>query len=149
MSTWQIILSVCLAVAAFYAVWGYPKKYHSLSGRSRFYRTIGMGVVLLLLTLSLLETFVDFSDGVSPQIGKIRHLCWLATCFLLAFSLPMIAILDALETYVAARREKREFVEQAIREEIEKVRAKKAAQATQAVTSAGPGVVEQRVGGNG
>jgi hypothetical protein len=151
MSTWQIILWVGLGLAGFYAVWGYPKKYHSLSGRSRFYRTVGMGIILLLLTLSLLGTYVDFMAGVSRQVGLIRQFCWLATCFLLAFSLPLIAVLDALETYVAARREKREFVEQAIREEIEKARAKKVAAGEARVTTAtaAPGVVEQRVGGNG
>jgi|GEM_PF-2062677 hypothetical protein len=131
MNPFQIILSVLLTAALAYTVLGFRGKYGALSGRSRLYRTAGLGILVLLLTLSLFGTYINFYAGVSNAVGAIRQLCYWATCFVLAFSLPLIALLDALETFVAGRREKRAFLEQMIREEVEKAQAKKAQEQAQ------------------
>lgn len=150
----QITLTVFLVIAVGYTVWGYPRKYGALSGRSRLYRTAGVGIIILLLTLWLIGASTDFYAGVDRRMGSLREIAHWGAILLLALSLPFVAVLDALETYVTGRRQKRAFLEQMIREEIERAQAKaaekKAAQTPQTVTmtsGAGQTQAVQQVGG--
>jgi hypothetical protein len=150
----QITLTVLLVLTAGVAIWGYPRKYGALSGRSRLYRTAGVGVLVFLLTLILVGTYTDFYAGVTRQIGALRAAAHLGAVLILVLSLPFIALLDALETYVTGRREKRALLEQMIREEIERAQAKaaekKTAQTTQTATVVSSGAQAiQQVGGGG
>ncbi|GAB4458096.1 MAG: hypothetical protein OHK0029_18830 [Armatimonadaceae bacterium] len=135
MGAFQIVLIVLLVAAVGYAVLGFRSRYGALSGRSRFFRISGLGMLIVLLILALAGTYIDFSVGVSERGAAIRQLSYWMICVMLALCLPLVAVLDALETYVAARKEKREFLQNMIREEIEKAQAKKAAEETAAPTA--------------
>jgi membrane protease YdiL (CAAX protease family) len=120
MNALQIALGLGLAGAMAYTVLGYPHKYGALTGRSRLFRTLGLLVFDLLLLLVLIWTFTDFSKQVGQRVGRIREIFYLASCLVLGLSLPLIALLDALESYTAVRRERREFLQQAVRDEAER-----------------------------
>lgn len=115
----QIALAALLGGSVFYTVFGYPHRYGALSGRSRLFRTFGLLLLDLLLALALMWFFLDFGDG---RIALARQGFYLASCVILGLALLCIALLDALETLVAARREERDFVRQILRDEIEQVK---------------------------
>lgn len=111
----QILLAVLLGGAILYTVFGYQHRYGALSGRSRLFRTLGLVIIDLLLALTLMWFFIDFGVG---KLGIARQGFYLASCVVLVLALFCIALLDALETIVAARREESKFVRQVLQEEI-------------------------------
>jgi hypothetical protein len=115
----QIILAVLLGAAVLYTVFGYKHRYGALSGRSRLFRTLGLILIDLLLALVLMWFFIPFGEG---NLGGIRQLLYILSCVILVLALFCIAMLDALETIVAARREERSFVRQVLQEEIQKAK---------------------------
>lgn len=115
----QILLAVLLGGSVLYTVFGYRHRYGALSGRSRLFRTLGLMVMDLLLALSLMWFFIPFGDG---RLGLARQGFYIASCVVLVLALLCIAMLDALETIVAARREERNFVRQILQEEIQQAR---------------------------
>ena len=115
----QIILAVLLGGAVLYTVFGYRSRYGALSGRSRLFRTLGLVIMDLLFALSLMWFFIPFGDG---KLGAVRNLLYISSCVILALALLCIAMLDALETIVTARREERNFVRQILQEEIQQAR---------------------------
>jgi hypothetical protein len=121
----QIGIAVLLVGAMAYTVYGYPHHYGALTGRSRLFRTVGLVVIDLLLVLVLMGMFIDFGAEVTRRVAAVRAAFYWGACVLLGLSLPFIALLDALESYTAVRREKRDFLQQMIQEEIEKVQARK------------------------
>jgi hypothetical protein len=72
MSPAQIVLGLATLAAFVYTVLAYPHKYGALSGRSRLFRTIGVSLLDLLLTLVLMATFIDFSVGVAKSVALFR-----------------------------------------------------------------------------
>ena len=154
MDNTQITLTALLTLAVGYAVWGYPRKYGALSGRSRLYRTAGIGVIILLLLFVLIGVSTDFYAGVDRRAAGLRQFAHWMAVLLLALSIPLIALLDALETSVTGRREKRALLEGMIREEIERAQAraaeKKTGQVTQPIAANGAQTQAiQQVGGSG
>ena len=124
MTATQIFLGIVLAAALGYTVYGYPGKYGALSGRSRLYRTVGLCIFDLLLILLFLGAFVDFNEGVMPRVAAVRRLLYLMSCVTLGLTLPLIAALDALESYSSVRRERREFLQKMAEEERERAKRK-------------------------
>jgi hypothetical protein len=120
MNAGTIALGILLLVAVGYTIYGYPLKYGALTGRSRLYRTVGLCIIDLLLMLVLMGTFIDFTDGVTPRVGAIRWAFYWSSCIVLGLMLPLIAALDALESFVAMRREQREFLDTIVRDELER-----------------------------
>lgn len=119
----QIALWLALAVAVAYTVLAYPNKYGALTGRSRLYRTVGLCIIDLLLMLVLMGTYIDFFHEVTRRVGLIRQVFYWSSCLVLGLSLPLVAALDALESYSAVRREKRAFLDKMIQDEVERVKA--------------------------
>jgi hypothetical protein len=120
MNAARIALGILLLIAVGYTIYGYPHKYGALTGRSRLYRTLGLCIIDLLLMLVLMGTLIDFYDGVTKQIGALRQVFYWSSCLALGLMLPLVAALDALESFVAVRREKREFLEKIVRDELER-----------------------------
>jgi hypothetical protein len=114
-----IVFAVLLSAAVFYTVWGWPRRYHALSGRSRLFRTVGLALLNLVLALALLWGFIDFGSG---RVAAVRQLLYLDSCVLVIVSLLFVAALDALETFVAAKREQKAFVHEMLEAEIERLR---------------------------
>jgi membrane protease YdiL (CAAX protease family) len=125
MTATQFLLGTLLAFALGYTVLGYPHKYGALSGRSRLYRTVGLCVLDLLLILVFFGTFADFDSGPDERVARIRYLLYLMSCLTLCLTLPLIAALDALESYSAVRRERREYLNKILEEESERIQRKK------------------------
>lgn len=138
MSGAQILFGLAFFAAAAYTVVGYPHKYGALTGRSRFFRTIGLFLLDLLLALVLLYTFVDFNRETGGPVASIRELLYLLSCFFLGLMLVCLAILDALESVVAVRRERRAAMQEMIRAEIERAEREKAGAAARGEDN-GPG----------
>jgi hypothetical protein len=120
----QIGISILMVGAMAYTVFGYPHRYGALTGRSRLYRTVGLIAIDLLLVLVLMGTLIDFGADVPRRIAALRAALYWSACVILGLSLPCIALLDALESYTAVRREKRDFVQQMIQEEITRAQAR-------------------------
>jgi ABC-type amino acid transport system permease subunit len=110
MSSAQVILAILLAAAVTYTVLGYPHRYGALTGRSRLYRTVSLFLLSLLLLLVFMGTFIDFYADVGRKIGTIRQLFYWFSCILLGLIVPAMALLDTLESLVAVRREKRDYL---------------------------------------
>lgn len=115
----QIILALCVLGALTYTVLAYPNKYGALSGRSRLFRTAGLFLLDVLLVLVLMYTFIDFNAGVTPRVGLLRLVFYVASCLFLCFALVCVSLLDALESYSAVRRERRNYLESVIQAEQE------------------------------
>lgn len=129
----QIALSALLGGALFYTVFGWARRYGALSGRSRLFRTVGLILLDLLLALALMWFFIDFTGGSgNERIAALRELFYILSCIVLVLFLLCIAALDALETLSAARREERAFIQETLREEIERARAREATAAADA-----------------
>jgi hypothetical protein len=133
----QIVLAALLGGSVFYTVFGYTRRYGALSGRSRLFRTFGLLLMDLLLALALMWFFIDFGDGT---LGLARQGFYIASCVVLVLALLCIALLDALETIVAARREERDFVRQILQDEIQQAKRREGASADPGQgTDASPG----------
>lgn len=91
---------------------GYPRGYGALSGRSRLYRTSGMGLLDLLIFLAL----VYLSRSALGKLPALQLLSFLAAFLGLGISLLCVALLDALESLVAMRRVERQVIQQVIEE---------------------------------
>lgn len=128
MSTPQIVLATLFAGACLYTILGYPKQYGALSGRSRLFRTLGMFLLDLLIGLVLLYTFLDRGPGgITGRADALRSLLYLGSCIFLAFGLVCLALLDALETLSAFRRQRRQTIEEFVKDEVERARVRKEA----------------------
>lgn len=127
----QIVIGLLTLGAMIYTVVGYPGRYGAVTGRSRLFRTVGVGIFDLLFLLVLLATFIDWKaeiqTAVTPRAAQVRFLFYVAACLLLCFALVCIAALDALESYSAARRERRITLEKMLRQQVEEARAEAAA----------------------
>lgn len=126
MNAVQVLFAVLFAAACVYTVVGYPHRYGALSGRSRLFRTSGLFLLDLLLCLVLLYTFLDFNVQGGGRVARIREILYILSCISLSLVLVCIAVLDALETYVAGRRERREVMHRLVQEEIERAERERA-----------------------
>ena len=117
MTALQVVLAALLCAAFAYSVIGYPKGYGALSGRSRLFRTSGMALLVLLLALVLIASSTAVLHG--DRIGAVRHAALLLSSLLVAFSLCGVAVLDALESFVVVRRERRSALNRVIAETVE------------------------------
>src|SRR5205085_87219 len=108
MNPLQILFGFLVALAAWGTVWGYPRKYGALSGRSRLFRMVG--VLLLDLLVITLLIFVStnweaqmFRVGIKPTDAKnIVHasqLLYFTTWLLIGLLLLGVAMLDWLENF--------------------------------------------------
>ena len=113
----QIFLAIVFGASCLYTVLGYPVRYSALSGRSRLYRFVAVILLDLLLGLLLLGTFIEFRDYVNPIMGSFRALAYGSACIFLALALVCLAVLDALESLVAYRREQRRLLSHMLEEE--------------------------------
>jgi hypothetical protein len=107
-----IFFGILLAIAIGVLVFFYSRGYGALSPRSRLFRTAGM--VLLCLLLALVMVFVG-RDFVG-RVGLFQRLFLLISLYGLGISLVCIALLDALESFVAMRRAERQVIQQVIDE---------------------------------
>lgn len=112
----QAVFAVLTMGALAATAWGYPRRYGALSGRSRLFRTVGMGLLDLLLLTATAFVFTDWRAQLL-QVGMTPHragqlvaasqalysLTWLLLCVLLVG----MALLDSLETFSVYRRERR------------------------------------------
>jgi len=119
----QILFSALLAVTVGYTIFGWPRRYGAISGRSRLYRTVGLAILDLLLALLAMVWSIDFTGGTGDvRTGELRWTLYIASCVLLVVFLLCIAVLDALETVSALRREERAYVQRVLHEEIARAR---------------------------
>lgn len=114
MTPLQAFFGGLLLLAMGVTVVGYAKGYGALSGRSRLYRTAGMGLVDLSLVLLLILVSAPFAG----KVGLWQKLALLAAIILLLISLVALALLDALETYVVGRRARRQALTEAVQEAV-------------------------------
>jgi hypothetical protein len=94
-------------------VWGYPRRYGALSARSRLFRTSGLGLLLLLIAVALVQVSLPPLDGT--RLTAFRHLAVYSTGIFLALSLACLAVLDALEVWSVMRREERARIQEMAR----------------------------------
>jgi membrane protease YdiL (CAAX protease family) len=136
----QWVLIALTVAALIVTVVGYPQKYGALSGRSRLFRTIGMGLFDLLLVLVTGITFIDFSAGVSHRAAAWRELFYYASCLFLFLSIISVVLLDLLESISRLRRERRAALDKLLRSEIDKAFAERDAslQSQRSVEGAAP-----------
>ena len=118
-----VFFGVLLAVAIVLTMLFYSRGYGALSPRSRLYRTAGM--VMLCLFLVLLTIFMG--REFVGRIGLLQKLALLISIYCLGISLPCIALLDALESFVTVRKAER-VIQQAIQQTIEEAQKQRNAQ---------------------
>lgn len=114
MSPLVLIFWGLLIVGVGLTLWGYPRGYGALSGRSRLYRTVGMGLLDLLILFGL----VYLSRSAKGMLPPLQTITFLAAFLGLGVSLVCIALLDALESVVAMRRVERQVIQQVIEETV-------------------------------
>lgn len=119
-----VVFGVLLAVAIALTMIFYSRGYGALSPRSRLYRTAGM--VMLCLFLVLLTIFMG--REFVGRIGLLQKLALLISIYCLGISLPCIALLDALESFVTVRKAERQVIQQAIQQTIEEAQKQRNAQ---------------------
>ena len=112
MSPLILIFWGLLIVSVGITLWGYRRGYGALSGRSRLFRTSGMGLLDLLIFLGL----VYLTRSLHNKLPPLQMLSFLAAFLGLGVSLVCIALLDALESVVAMRRVERQVMQQVIEE---------------------------------
>ena len=118
-----VFFGVLLAVAIVLTMLFYSRGYGALSPRSRLYRTAGM--VMLCLFLVLLTIFMG--REFVGRIGLLQKLALLISIYCLGISLPCLALLDALESFVTVRKAER-VIQQAIQQTIEEAQKQRNAQ---------------------
>ena len=121
----QGVLGALLLGALIYTVVAYPARYGAISGRSRLFRTVGVFLLDLLFMLVFMYTLIDWGAG-GKQVGAIRWVFYVASCFFLCFALACTAALDALEGFTAVRRERRRTLAEILQAEQERVAQDKA-----------------------
>lgn len=146
MNPLQMLFGALLAVSVLVTVLGYRRKYGALSGRSRLFRTAGMGMINLLLVVLMVFFGMNRQEmlaaGGDPRVFALRQVVMLLVITFLILSLVGLAALDVLENVVVYRRERRQAFQQMIRDEIEaqaQKRAERGAAATGASTGNAPG----------
>lgn len=112
MTPLQLVFWGLLIVSVGVTVWGYRRGYGALSGRSRLFRTTGMGLLDLLILMGL----VYITRNLAGKMPPLQMLSFLAIFLGLGVSLVCIALLDALESVVAMRRVERQVIQQVIEE---------------------------------
>lgn len=112
MTPLQLVFWALLIVSCGVTVWGYRRGYGALSGRSRLFRTTGMGLLDLLILMGL----VYITRNLAGKMPPLQMLSFLAIFLGLGVSLVCIALLDALESMVAMRRVERQVIQQVIEE---------------------------------
>lgn len=134
MNVFQWVFGALLAGTVGYTIWGYPRKYGALSGKSRLFRTVGMVLAnLLLLTVFLYFstdwTAMKYRIGVpsqdSERLVKASQLLYGTTWVLLATLLVGTAGLDSLENFTIYRKRRREAVDEMIQEAVAANQAKR------------------------
>lgn len=134
MNVFQWVFGALLAGTVGYTIWGYPRKYGALSGKSRLFRTVGMVLAnLLLLTVFLYFstdwTAMKYRIGVpsqdSARLVKASQLLYGTTWVLLATLLVGTAGLDSLENFTIYRKRRREAVDEMIQEAVAASQAKR------------------------
>jgi len=127
MNPLQSLFSILLGIGVVYTVWGYPRKYGALSGRSRLFRTIGLVLINLLLITLLIFASTDWNEqlyhvGSIPEnarrMVKISQLLYYVTWLILGLFLLGVAMLDGLENFTIYRRQRREALENMIAEAV-------------------------------
>jgi len=105
MSILQMVLALSFLGTLAYLIIGWPKRFGALSDRSWRYRVAGIGLLLLLFALGWFAANIMVTKG--DKVGALRYMSLLLSCILLTISLACVALLDALESYAAIRRERR------------------------------------------
>jgi len=136
MNVFQWGFGALLAGTIAYTVWGYPRKYGALSGKSRLFRTVGIVLANLFLITVLLYFSTDW-DAMRYRIGvptqdsarlvRASQLLYGVTWVMLSILLVGIAGLDSLENYTVYRKRRREAVDELIQEAVAASQAKRAA----------------------
>lgn len=138
MNPLQMLFGALLAVSVLVTVLGFRRKYGALSGRSRLFRTAGMGIINLLLVVLIVFFGMDkqatLAAGGDPRVFALRTLILLLVITFLILSLVGLVALDALENIVVYRRERRQAFQQMIRDEIESQARKRAERAAASST---------------
>ncbi|MBB6049525.1 hypothetical protein [Armatimonas rosea] len=106
----SLVFGVLLAITVGLTIFFYSKGYGALSPRSRLFRTAGMALLCLLLALALIFVGRDFVG----RVGALQKLMLLISLYGLGVSLVCIALLDALESFVAMRKAERQVIQQVI-----------------------------------
>lgn len=139
MNVFQWVFGALLAGTVGYTIWGYPRKYGALSGKSRLFRTLGLVLVNLLVFTVFLYFSTDWNAmqyriGVpsqdSARLVKASQLLYGVTWVLLTILLVGVAGLDSLENFTIYRRQRREAVDEMIQDAIAASQAKRAATAS-------------------
>ena len=106
------VFGTLLALTIALTMYFYPKGYGALSPRSRLFRTAGMALLCLLMALAMIFVGRDFVG----RVGAIQKLALLISLYGLGISLVCVALLDALESFVAMRKAERQAIQQVIEE---------------------------------
>jgi membrane protease YdiL (CAAX protease family) len=120
----SLVFGVLLAIAVGLTIFFYSKGYGALSPRSRLFRTAGMALLCLLLALALIFVGRDFVG----RVGALQKLMLLISLYGLGVSLVCIALLDALESFVAMRKAERQVIQQVIENVAEEAQKQRNAQ---------------------
>jgi len=116
----QSISGILVGLMIGLTVWGYPRKYGALSGRSRFFRTVGMVLFNLLLITILIYASTDwhaqlYRIGMEPhnaaRLVAASKLVYFLIWLLIGIFLLGVALLDMLENFTIYRRQRREAME--------------------------------------
>lgn len=119
-----VVFGVLLALTIGLTIYFYPKGYGALTGRSRLFRAAGMGLLCLLLALAMIFVGREFVG----RVGALQKLALLISIYGIGISMICLALLDALESFVAMRKAQRQVVQQAIQTVIEEAQKQKQAQ---------------------
>jgi hypothetical protein len=120
----MVVFGLLLALAIALLIYGYPRGYGALSPRSRLFRTAGMALLCLLMALAMVFVGRDFVG----RVGALQKLALLVSLYGLGISLVCIALLDALESFVAMRKAERQVIQQVIESVAEEAQKQKQAQ---------------------
>jgi len=116
----QSIFGILVGLMVGLTVWGYPRKYGALSGRSRLFRTIGVLLINLLFITILIYSSTDwhaqlYRIGMEPhnaaRLVAASKLVYFLIWLLIGIFLLGVALLDMLENFTIYRRQRREALE--------------------------------------
>lgn len=119
-----VIFGLLLAATVALTLYLYPKGYGALSARSRLFRTVGMALLCLLLALAIVFTGREFVG----RVGAIQKLALLASLYGIGVSVVCLALLDALESFVAMRKAERQVIQEMIQNVTEEAQKQRNAQ---------------------
>jgi peptidoglycan biosynthesis protein MviN/MurJ (putative lipid II flippase) len=138
MNLFQWVFGGLLAVALVVTVWGYPRKYGALSGRSRLFRTVGILLLDLLLITIVMYFSTDwlamrFRVGIETekniQLIAASKLLYFTTWVIITILTLGMGMLDALENFTVYRKQRREALDDMIQDAIAASQAKRLATA--------------------